>query len=272
MVRTAARRSSTTAASSLVFSRRRISTRPRPLDAAGGTAMSDTDPAKAAADLEKAQADAALAKANAEKAAADARAAEAAAEKAQAETDEYKSSLARQQRDAEARKAIDVAGKDAAAARSQQIGSLLPDLSKVEKSTLEDKDGPPGYATPLTFAALAQVGTAVAAKLVGQLGENATPRILVSSVSDLASGDAVYQDVTTGLKELIDGATALMSTLFPASGFKAGEGFAKPLGEDFSMATAVPLLDVVAGVASAVPGVLSLSSVRKERSAVRPRR
>ncbi|HYN81837.1 MAG TPA: hypothetical protein VES88_10080 [Gemmatimonadaceae bacterium] len=198
---------------------------------------SDNERAKEAATV-KAEADAAKAKA-------DARTAEAAARKAEQELADHASPEARRQREAEANQKADEAEKDAAAARRARLAALIPDVATVKGSTLEVKEGPQLWSTFLLGRALGDCAKQVADKLKEPLGGSS--RILVTNESDLASADAVYRDVKTGLKDLVSAADKLL-------------GVVKE--ESVEIAGATPV-DALGALVSAVPAVLSLFSAHR---------
>ncbi len=190
----------------------------------------------------KDKADVAKAEADAAKAAADARAADATARKTAAEAADHDAPSARQQREAEARKAIAEADKDAASARQTQLGALIPDFGKVKDSTLDVKDGPSIGATALAFAALRRVADKMSQEIVASISV-AHVRLLVTSDPDLATTDAQYQDVYTGLVDLASASDKLLDETDP---------------EKIETASFMPAMDLAAALASAVPDVLSL--------------
>jgi hypothetical protein len=195
---------------------------------------------KAEAESQKAAAEAARAQAEAAKAAAEARTAEAkiAADSAAAE--------------ANARKIIAEADKDAAAARQAQLSALIPDLGAVKESTLEVKEGPPLYSTVLTFGALRGVASKIADTIGAKLPTDNTPcRVLLTAEPDLASADAVFQDVSTGLGQLKTAAKVLLDQI---------------AGEPRRDMAAFGAGDVVAALAGAVPAVLSMFSSKRTLS------
>jgi Zn-dependent metalloprotease len=229
-------------------------------DTKASIALGDANAAKAQADAAKAQADATKANADAQLSAAqargaeaktstDARVAEAAARKAEAEVEEYDSATSVQQRQATSAKSIAEAEKDASAARRAQIGALIPDLSTVKPSTLEVKDGPPIGGSILTFGALRPVGATIAKAILAAPQGDKPWRVLITSDTDLATSDGTYVDVKTGLAELDEAAGLLIEDLKPdAPGI------------------APVLLDIVAALATALPGLLSMLSAQRSLS------
>jgi len=181
-----------------------------------------------------------------EEAEAKARQAEAAARKAEVELADLESATGRQARDAKNLQAIAEAEQKASAARQLELSALIPDLSKVKDGTLEvGKDGPAIRGSALTFGALAEAATAIAAGIKPPAG--AKWRILTTSDQDLASADALYQEVTLGLDQLASAVDALLKKT-------------KTTVESVGTAAAAP---VVAALAAAVPSVLSLLSAKR---------
>ena len=217
----------------------------------------EAEAAKLAAEAASSRAAAATAEAAAEKAkqeaakaAADARAASAAADKAQLEATQQSSTVAQQQRDAAARQAIAEADKAAAAARREQLTALIPDLSKVEKSTVEVKEGPLLFASVATARSLKGAAHVVGDALEPALLHEDVTRVLVTSDPDLASTDAVYQDVDSGLDQLGAMAKRLLDAITVGrEGTEFGAEFVPP--------------DVIAALAGAVPDVLSLLAAHR---------
>ena len=222
-------------------------------DTKASISLGDANAAKAQADAAKANADAQLSAAQARgaeaKTSTDARVAEAAARKAEAEVEEYDSATSVQQRQATSAKSIAEAEKDASAARRAQIGALIPDLSTVKPSTLDVKDGPPIGGSILTFGALRSVGETIAKAILAAPPGDKPWRVLVTSDTDLATSDGTYVDVKTGLAQLDGAAGLLLEDLKP---------------EAPGIAPAV--VDIVAALATALPGLLSMLSAQRSLS------
>lgn len=163
---------------------------------------------------------------------------EAAAAKAEAEAAQAR---------AAARKETAEADEAAAAARRAQLTALVPDFSKVETGALDVKEDD----SPLWSTYLLAYTLGIAARdVAGALPTTDAPRrILVTSNPDLASGDAVYLDVRTGLNELDDAAEKLITAV--------DAGDARTLGL---------ALDAAGAVAAAVPAVLSLFAAKRTLS------
>lgn len=201
----------------------------------------------------KAEAEAAKAKADAAKAKADAAKADADARKAEQEVAEYDSAAATHEREAAARKKTAEAEKDATAARRAQFAALIPDLSSVKDSTLEVKEGPALWSSFLLGRAVNSAGQAVADKL--KAPDTQTRRVLVTSDPDLATADAVYADVQTGLAQLITAATQVLD-----------KTTAETVDEAVQTAGVTPVdtaLEAAGAIAGAVPAVLSLFSAHR---------
>lgn len=202
--------------------------------------------AKAEAEAAKAKADAAKAEADAAKAAADAR-------KAEQESADHDTAAATKAREAESLKKAAEADKDAAAARLSQLEALVPDLSSVKDSTLDVKDGPALWTSFLLGRAVNTAGQAVAEKVTGS--ELKTGRVLVTSDSDLATADAVYQDVTAGLEQLVTAAKGVLDRTRPEA-----------MDEAVRTAAATPVgaaLEAAGAIGGAIPAVLSLLSAQR---------
>ena len=146
--------------------------------------------------------------------------------------------------EAEARSAQAKADKEIADARRDQLTALIPDLSKVKASTLDVKDGPAMGGTVLTYRALAKAAAQVAGRIPGRDREDT--RLLITSDPDLASSDAVYQDVNAGLEQLHEMTDRLLVVLEADTVRK----FIDPTG-------------LVTALAGAMPAVLSLFSAQR---------
>lgn len=188
------------------------------------------------------------AEAVADKADADARKLDAEATKQAMDAAEHSGPTARAKREAVERKETAEANKDAAAARADQIKALIPDLSKVTPSTLEVGQGPAFATSPLAYRALQKAAAAVNQQMALAVKGK---RILVTSDEDLATGDATYWDVSTGLKELVRSADVVLTELETAKAAKV------------ETASFVPGLDAITAVAAAIPSVLSLFSAER---------
>ncbi|HJP78526.1 MAG TPA: hypothetical protein VJ914_29895 [Pseudonocardiaceae bacterium] len=175
------------------------------------------------------------------------------------------------QAEAAARSAAIKADKDATDARTSQITALMPDLSKVKGSTLDVKDGPALFGTRLTYRALAKAAEKVAAKVTEKVSaavpkdeDRAKLTVLVTTNADLASADANYLDVTTGLEQLNAAAEALLDPgwqvppLFPDT-----ETVSTRLNRSWMASFAFVAPAAVTAVAKALPSVLSLLSAQR---------
>jgi hypothetical protein len=200
----------------------------------------DLQARKHAAEVAKLEADA-------RKAAADAETAEANAAKARTESvNAEQAQVPLQQREATARKAIAEANKDAAAARTAQLSAFIPDLSTVKASTLETKEGGALLGSFLTFGALERVATEIASRIVS--APMTDGRLFITSESDIASSDAAYHEVSTGLKQLADASQRLLNDL------------QSPTVMTQSASAAGAAISALAG---AVPSLLSLFSAQR---------
>jgi hypothetical protein len=208
---------------------------------AGGTEQNGDDKANAAKQAKELS--------EAAKAAADARTAEASAAKSEKELEERNSPAAKAQREAESQKATAEAQQGTAAAKQGELTAMLPDLSKVDRGSLELKGDQPLFSSELSQRALAAATSSIAQKVKAALKGAAAPRILVTGDAALATSDSVYQDVMTGLEELTSAAAKLV------------EQTDSPPEEMASM-FALPAA-AVAGLASALPGALSLLSAHR---------
>lgn len=210
-----------------------------------GSADADRKARKAEANTAKVVAEAEKAKADAAKAAAD-------AQKAQQEVADHDTAAAKAQREAEARKHTAEAEKDAAAARRAEIAALIPDLSSVKDSTLDVKDGPALWSSFLLGRAVNAAGQQVAEKVAS---ESQTRYVLVTSDVDLATADAVYEDVETGLKELVEAANKALEKTDPDT-----------IEEAVQTAGVTPIDTALQIVVGAVPAILSLLSAHRTLS------
>lgn len=157
--------------------------------------------------------------------------------------------------EADARRASVDADTVAQKNRRDQLAAMLPDLSKVDTSALTvAPDGPAIGASALSFRAMTDAGSAVAARLTVPRQQGATAalpsgvRVLLTSELDLATSDAVYLDVVTGVDELLK----TIGTLVPAEAVDDDQG-----------AALFPGVDAATAVASAIPAVLSLLSAQR---------
>lgn len=204
------------------------------------TPATDGDAGKLQAELAKLQAETA-------KVAADARAAETAALKAAREELEAATPAAVKRREAVAEKDAAEAMKNAAAARQQQVAALIPDLSKVTGGALELKEGQPMATTAIAHKALGVAAGQVVEQVLKAMKPKAAWRVLITSDAQLATSDASYHDVTSALDELTSAAGTLLDKT------QADKAQAQDLGASA----------VLAGLAGAVPGVLSLLSAKR---------
>jgi hypothetical protein len=183
------------------------------------------------------------------KAAADARTAEASAAKSERELEERNSPAAEAQREAESQKATAEAQQGTAAAKQGELTAMLPDLSKVDRGSLELKGDQPLFSSELSQRALAAATSSIAQRVGEALKDGVAPRILVTSDAELATSDAVYQDVMTGLEELTAAAAKIVEQT---------DSTPEEMASSFALPAAA-----VAGLASALPGALSLLSAHR---------
>jgi hypothetical protein len=178
----------------------------------------------------------------ARKAKADADAAETAAEKARREEDEASSPAAVARREV-------VAEKDAAAARREQLTALVPDLTKVERGSLDlVKDGQPTAGTAVAGRALQNAAELIKREVIDQTGADGWS-LLITSDGDLAASDAAYQSTVAALDRVTTWADAVLKST--------------DVGADLKT-EALPGIGVVAAAAAqAVPGILSLLSAHR---------
>jgi hypothetical protein len=181
------------------------------------------------------------------KAKADAAAAEAAARKAEREEAEASTPAAAARRAA-------VSEKDAAEARQAQVAALIPDFSKVTGGSLDVAGSDtPTAGTGAAGKALTQAAAQVANQVVERLGADDW-RVLVTADSELADSDAAYVDAMSSMSRLTNFAREVLKSTksLPES---------KTPREEF-----VAALPIIAAVAQAVPGILSLLSARRKVS------
>jgi hypothetical protein len=171
----------------------------------------------------------------------DADAAETAAKKAAREEAEASSAAAAVRREA-------VAEKDAAAARREQVAALIPDFSKVERGELKVGGDEPTAGTPVAGRALQKAAELVKTKVVAATGADDWS-LLITSDGDLAGSDAAYHSTLAGLERLRTWAQSVLDTT-------------KNAGADPGVEV-VPVPVVVAALAAAVPGILSLLSAHR---------
>ncbi|MGV8977232.1 MAG: hypothetical protein ACOH17_04240 [Cellulomonas sp.] len=193
--------------------------------------MPETPSAQEKAELDKALAEAAKAQSDADKAA--------------KENAEWDSDLAKRQREAEARSAIAKADKETADSKLGQASALLPDLSKVSLGETTMTGDQPLFGSALAARALEAASHLVADKVRAVLRSAA---VLVTTETELATSDAQYEEVTSGLVALAEAADAVLA--------------APPNGENLLGVTMGPAA-VGGALATAVPAVLSLLSARR---------
>ena len=160
--------------------------------------------------------------------------------------------------EAEARQAGANADQAETAAAASPYSALVPDLSKVQASTLDLKGNDATLANGLAFAAVTTAGTLVAHKIRNRLGENV--KVVVTSDADFVQATATYANLKLELEQLDEQAKNLLAKV-------------PSVQEKIALATvaaAIPgMLSVVAG---AIPGILSLFAHHETltRTAVKP--
>src|SRR5690242_16419785 len=117
--------------------------------------------------------------------------------------------------EAAARSAEIKAASDAVAARLALAKSFVPDLSGVKPGTLDVKASTPSYGSVLSFAALRKIATRIAADTEHSLPKSAV--VLVTSDLDLATADATYVEVESGLAGLLEAAREVLRVVDRAS-------------------------------------------------------
>jgi hypothetical protein len=179
------------------------------------------------------------------KAESDARKAEAEAKKAERENEEAESPAANAEKEAQHRKAEAEANVAAAKARRDEVATLIPDFSAIKDSTLDVKGDQPLFGVTMSQRALADVAAVVAKDVKAKLQGQGDVRLLVTADEHLATSDAAYVDVTTGLDQLTEAARKLLEAL------AAGEG------------ERVAPIAAIGAIASAIPGLVSLFAAKR---------
>ncbi|HEX6006814.1 MAG TPA: hypothetical protein VFY80_02560 [Burkholderiales bacterium] len=224
------------------------------------------------------------AEAEARKAEADAKVAEAAALKAEREREEWESDLAKRARaaeqeriraeaeekvrragqslgdalalqklEADAKKSIAEADKATADAQRAQVSAFIPDFSKIEKGETTVTGDGTVLGSLLTPLAMEQA----AKQVVGRLKLSERDRVLITTDADLASTDAVYVEVVTGLDLFTESAATLL-------GATPAEDRRRSSARD-EQRRAAPAA-VAGAIAAAVPGLISLFSANRTLS------
>jgi hypothetical protein len=158
------------------------------------------------------------------------------------------------QKAAETAKATAVAQKEAAEARQAQVTALIPDMSKVTSGTTEVSGDESLFGSSLAQHALGhaaeKVAAAAAAGMDTPVGDGSpVHNVLVTTEEELATSDAVYQDVMTAIGQLISAGKSARTE-------NQGEGVV-------TTSFAAPAL---AAAAQAIPGVISLLSAHRKVS------
>lgn len=199
-----------------------------------------------------------------------------------------------------ASKAMADAASAVASARLDQLKAMIPDLSAVKGGTLDVKDGTPMWGSHLAFSSLEEIAGVIAQcvkEIISPTMEKpglaveksgTSPRILVTSEPDLASLDAVYQEVASHIKQLGQIADTVTSVTAPQPADRAAPAPAPQVGEGIhelidstkepdlidiqgllaggAIAAVNPLAGVAMAAASVLPGLLSLLSVDRTLS------
>ena len=213
-----------------------------------------------------------LSVANTEKAEADARKASAEADKAAREVAVIlDSELDRRKQEAEAEKAIAEARKATADADRARLSALIPDLGDMSRGETTITTEQPLFSAVLAHRALGDAAGVMKTRLEGKLGEGVT---LLTSDPDLATSDAVYLDVRTGLDQLSTAADKLLAAAKPEAGLEEAaeaQGDKEALGAGavtgaLGAAVGGPAGMAAGALAAAVPSVLSLLSAHRSIS------
>ena len=177
--------------------------------------------------------------------------------------------LERRKQEAEAEKAIAEAKKATADADRARVSALIPDLKDVAKGQTTVTTEQAMFSSVLAHRALEDAAVSVKGKLEGKLGDGV---ILLTADADLATSDAVYIDVKTGLDQLISTADKLLEEAKPED--VVDEAAAEALGKEALGVGVAAALGAAAGgpaavagaVAAAVPSVMSLLAANRSVS------
>ena len=152
--------------------------------------------------------------------------------------------LEKQKLEAEARKVIADAELAIAEARRKQISAFIPDVSAIKTGETTLKSESPLAAAGLIYRAV----ESAAVKLVGGITDGELrpgSRVLVTDDLDLATADAVYVEVTSGLGLMTEAADKVLEVV------EAQRTLAETVGA------------VVSAIAAALPAVVSLFSAHR---------
>lgn len=183
---------------------------------------------------------------------AEAQQAESAANKAKEELEDWRSPLAKQAREAARRQAIAEADKAVSDAQRAQISALVPDFSMIEKGETTVKGEQAVFGNLLVQKAMEKAAAKVSAKVAEKFINHGNKSVLITTEADLASTDAIYLEVVTGLDTFIEDANKLLT---PSED--------ELDSSNYESLDAGPLLG---SIASAVPGLLSLFSTNRTLS------
>jgi hypothetical protein len=192
------------------------------------------------------------------KAAADANAAETSAAKAAREEREATTPAAIAQRSAKAE-------DEAAKAARDRLSALVPDFTKITRGDLTvASGGEPAAGTGVGSEAILDAARHVVEKVIRRLGSEYWS-ILVTEDVDLASSDAVYQDVMSSLERLTKLADeTLKATEKPSmTTEKPSMTTEEPSTDESRDLGLVPVATAMAALATAIPGVISSLSAPK---------
>lgn len=153
---------------------------------------------------------------------------------------------------AEADKAETDAEKAADDAVQARLTGILPDVSKVERGSLEVTGDSPVFSAALGYRAMRAAAASVANEM-SNLGE---ARVLVTSDPDLATSTSTYLEVVAGLQALVDAGEAAMGDDDPCKGLE---------GQPTQMlgVAATATVGAINAISAALPGVLSLFAARR---------
>lgn len=195
---------------------------------------------------QEAQLKLAKAQSEADKLSAEARTAQIGARTSEREEAEAVTPAGVQRRQALADKEVVEAGKAVEAARQSQISALVPDLSKVDRGSLELKGDAPLFGNPMAQRAADKAAEVLAARVAPLMGGASDWKVLVTADPDLVTKDSAYDDVSFSLRSLTDRAH-------------------DALGDDpaTKMRAAFLIAPVIGAAAQAIPGVLSLLSAHR---------
>jgi hypothetical protein len=151
---------------------------------------------------------------------------------------------------AETRTAEAEARKAEAEARQAELSAFIPDLSKIVRPELATHEATTIGHSRLSFGGLQALGKEVAARVIA----TGAKRVLVTTDKDLASADAIYRDVDSGLTSLSKAAEGVLE----ATKLKKEEQ--EQQGEE---ETLLPVVAAATIAASVLPQAISLLLPRR---------